>query len=262
MHFRTRSYRELLRGLWLFSLPVSGACADETTSPEPPEDFGAIAQRLEGAYRQRSRDELRTVFESWQDAIAPYTHEEMAAFSDTIQQVYAVFQEFYSPTDLNRITGGAHEDFETDFWYIVVQNSMRFAVVDTGLEQLGYPEATAEEEILDFRPPQGNLPLPVVYLSTQADSTIYRYLYQPDGTRESDHRDRVDFLRQTMQLTHHHWINDYHKATMPVVSALYMNGSLTEAKLAFRVFYQFGEAYLERRGSGWTITSSELRWIE
>jgi hypothetical protein len=256
----------MLRIVVLFLIPVSWACKEEITSPNDSSslrNFREIAQRLESAFQHQSQDELKAVFEAWQETIPPYTSEEMVALSDTIQQVYAIFQEFYSPTDLDRITGGAHENFETDFWYIVVQNNTRFAVLDTSLEHLPYPGGIVEEaQILDFRPPQGDLPFPVVYLSTQADSMIYQFLYQPDGTPELDHRDRVNFLRQAMQLTHHHWINDYHKATMPIVSVMYLNDSLTQARVDFRVFYQFGETYLERKDTGWTIISSELPMIE
>ena len=65
-----------------------------------------------------------------------------------------------------------------------------------------------------------------------------------------------------MQLTHHHWIADYHKATMPVLSCLYVNSDLSQARINFRVFYQFGEAYIERTQTGWTLISSELTMIE
>ncbi len=258
--------QKMLKIILLLCILVSWGCNDEITSPNailPSGNFRDFEQNLERAYQHQSQSELNTVFESWQNTIPPYSSEEMATFSDTIQQVYAIFREFYSPTDLNRITGGAHENFETEFRYIVVQNRIGFAVLDTSLEHLPYPGGMVEEnQIPDFRPPQGDLPFPVVYLSAQADSMIYRFLYQLDGTPELDHQDRVHFLRQTMQLTHHHWIADYHKATMPIVSNMYINDSLTQARVDFRVFYQFGETYLERMDTRWKIISSELPMIE
>ena len=250
----------------LILIPLLWTCSNEIASTNnhlPLDNFKEIAPLLESAYQNQSQDELRAVFESWQDFIPSYTSEQIAVFSDTIQQAYAIFREFYSPTDLDRITGGAHEDFETDFWYIVIQNSIRFAVLDTNLEHFPYPGGMPEEDwITDFRPPQEDLPFSVVYLSTQADSMIYQFLYQPDGSSEPDHQNRVNFLRQAMQLTHHHWIADIHKATMPVISSLYVNNNFTQARVGFRVFYQFGETYLERTTTGWTIISSELSMIE
>ena len=72
----------------------------------------------------------------------------------------------------------------------------------------------------------------------------------------------MDFLRQAVQLNHHHWISDYQKATMPVVSQIYVDESLSHALVNFRVFYQFGEAYLERKNGGWKLLSSKLTAIE
>jgi len=73
---------------------------------------------------------------------------------------------------------------------------------------------------------------------------------------------RTQFLRQVMQLTHHHWFSDYHKATMPIASQVIFDKSLTKALITFRIFYQFGDAYLEKREGSWTLLSSRLTAIE
>jgi hypothetical protein len=227
------------------------------------EDFNKIAQQLERAYQSGSQSALNTVFKMWQETIPPYSSDVFNSFSDTIQQVYNVFQSFYCPTELNRITGGEHENFETDFRYIVAQNSLEFAVVDTNPQYYYYMGVTSwEGSIPDFRPHSNEAAFPVVYLSAQADTMIYKYLYQADRTPEPDHQQRVTFLQKAIQLTHHHWISNYHKATMPIVSKIYMNDMFTQALVMFRVFYQFGEAYLERANNKWILFHSELKSIE
>lgn len=251
----------LLLGLTLFS-SCNGDIASFTEQPSS-QDYSQLAELLEHAYQQHSQDTLNIFFESWMNILPAYTPKQIATFSDTVRQIYSIFRKFYSPTDLDRLTGGNHENFETDFRYIVVQNSMRYAVVDTSPRYYFYQGVTSyEKQIQDFRPAQGNLPFPVIYLSTQADSIVYHFLFQPDGTPRADHQGRVDFLRQAMQLTHHHWISDYHKATMPIVSQIYMDEPLKQALVNFRIFYQFGEAYLEKKDGDWTLISSKLTAIE
>ena len=252
----------------VFIVVVLNSCKSTPISPEiSPDDslkdFSKIAQQLEHAYQLGSQSSLDTVFTAWQQIVSLYSPDEITRFSDTVRQVYNIFQISYCPTDLDRITGGEHENFETDFRYTVIQNSLNFAIVDTNPQYYYYRGVTISERIIsDFRPQSNETSLPVVYLSAQADSMIYQYLYQSDGTPKPDHQQRVAFLREAMQLTHHHWINDYHKATMPIVSNIYMNEMFTQALVTFRVFYQFGQAYLERSNNRWNLIHSELTGIE
>jgi hypothetical protein len=241
-------------------------CSSDITSTNDPvslKDFSEIAQQLEHAYQNQSQGALDTAFISWQQLIRTYSSAEINVLSDTIRQVYDIFRTFYCPWDLDRITDGAHENFETEFRYIVVQNSMQIAVVDTNPQYYYYRGVSVWERLIpDFRPEPGEDIFPVVYLSTSADSLIYQYLYQSDGTPKSDHSQRAAFLREAIQLTHHHWISDYHKTTMPVVSHIYLNEMLTQAFVTFRVFYQFGQSYLERSDNKWILIYSELTGIE
>ena len=242
-------------------------CSSDITSTgddfTPLKDFSEIAQQLEHAYQNGSQSALDTAFISWQQIIPTYSSNEINAHSDTIRQVYDIFQAFYCPWDLNRITGGEHENFETDYRYIVVQNNLQFAVIDTNPQYYFYQGVSIwEGTIQDFRPNLDDATFPFVYLSALADSMIYQYLYQPDGTLEPDHQQRVDFLREAIQLTHHHWISDYHKTTMPVVSHIYINEMFTQALVTFRVFYQFGQSYMERLDNRWILIHSKLTGIE
>lgn len=251
----------LCSGLLLF-----WGCSDDiSSSGERPslKKFNEIAQQLDSAYQSGSQSALDTVFAVWQQRIPPYSPNEISAFSDTIRQVYEIFRTFYCPTDLDKITGGAHENFESNFRYIVVQNSLKFAIVDTNPQYYYYQGVTTwERTISDFRPRPEDNTFPIVYLSDSANSMIYNYLYQSDGVPKQDHQQRAAFLREAIQLTHHHWINDYHKATMPIVSNIYMNEEFTQALVTFRVFYQFGETYLERSDNKWSLIHSRLTGIE
>lgn len=241
-------------------------CSEGINNPDDSPltiDFNEIGQQLERSYRLDSQRELDMVFAMWQNAIPPFKAAEREAFSDTVRQIYEIFEEFYCPEDLKRITGGYHENLETKFRYIVAQNSVNYTIVDTNPQFYFYKGIEIlKRTIPDFRPQPKEINFPVVYLSASADSMIYKFLYQSDGTPEPDHQKRVEFLRKAMQLTHHHWIGDYHKATMPIVSTVYIDKTLTQALVLFRVFYQFGNTYMERSDNRWRIIYSKLTAIE
>ncbi|MGK9475813.1 hypothetical protein [Melioribacter sp. OK-6-Me] len=247
------------------TLILSFGCRDKIIEPDESvikSGFDEIARLLEVAYQNNSLEGLDSVFAMWQNLLPPFNENQKNSFPDTVREIYNIFEEFYTPEDLNRITGGYHENFETDFRYIVVQNSIEYAVTDTNPEFYYYKGVELiNNQITDFRP-QPSVNLPLVYLSLEADSMIYRFLYQSDGTPEPDHSERISFLRQAIQLTHHHWVDDYHKITMPIVLKIYIDKSLSQALIIFRVFYQFGNAYLERTNGKWQLIYSDLTAIE
>lgn len=244
------------------------SCGDISTSPEPVSsssnsNYTQLSEILDKAYQQNSQKILDSFFIMWHEILPAYTPQEVSTFSDTIAEAYKVFIEYYSPTELSRLTEGRHENFETDFRYVVIQNSLQIAVVDTNPLYYYYKGVNITKTYLDdFRPAITIPKYPSVYLSSPADSIIFYFLFNPDSTYKEDHKARVDFLRQAMQLTHHHWIRDYHKVTMPYAFEVILNDSLTKALVHFRVFYQGGEAYLERRAGSWILISSKLTWIE
>lgn len=226
--------------------------------------YEQLSIQLNQAYEQDSQEQLDIFFENWIELIPPHTPQEISSFPDTVKEAYAVFEEFYTPANLSHITGGQHENFESEFRYVVVQNQLEIAVADTNPEFYYYRGVNLQEMYIDdFRPSIQNQDYyPPAYLSEQADSVIFYYLFNSDSTYIDDHNERVGFLRQAMQLTHHHWIPDYHKYTMPHASRVIFNDSFTKARIQFRVFYQFGDAYLERKQGEWKLMRSELTAIE
>ena len=239
------------------------ACLSCDENPVTPgQEYDDLKILLNTAYSDSSQAMLDVFFEAWRDTLPALTQNEIQALPDTSKLAYNIFYEFYTPANLRRLTGGTHENFETDFRYIVVQNNISITVVDT-LPQYYYYEdvIVSTKTIDDFRPVIKSQGFPAVYLSTEMDSLIKDFLLEPGDDYEEEYR-RVEFLRKAMQLTHHHWIRDYHKGTMPVASAIYINDTFDKAMVSFRVFYQFGSALFELHENDWVLTHSELSAIE
>lgn len=252
----------------LICLIIIISCGHQSTSPEPNHyssnlNYIQLSEKLDNAYEHNSQTLLDSFFVVWDEILPSYTPQEVSTFSFNIIEAYKVFIEYYSPTNLSRLTEGQHENFETDFRYVIIQNGLEIAVADTNPIYYYYRGVNITKTyIKDFRPQINISEYPSVYLSSRADSIIFHFLFNPDSTYKDDHADRVAFLRQAIQLTHHHWIRDYHKVTMPHAFNIIFNDSLTKALVHFRVFYQFGEAYLERSEGWWTLISSKLTAIE
>jgi hypothetical protein len=259
----------ILTHIFLFlSLIIASSCNRQPASlnfelPSLNYDYLQLSNVLEKAYEKNSQVMLDTFFTAWKELLPAYSSKETGAHSDTVYEAYKVFQEYYSPVNLSRLTGGQHENFETDFRYLIVQNRLEIAVADTNPLYYYYLGVTVQEtSIEDFRP-KINIPgIPVVFLSSQADSIIFFFLFNPDSSYRADHQKRLEFLKKAVQLTHHHWIGDYHKITMPNASSIILNESFSEAVVDFRIFYQFGEAYLERKNGNWKLINSRLTAIE
>ena len=252
----------------LLSFILTFSCGINSTSPDadhPKVEFNTdkLSNLLNDAYDQNSQALLDSFFTMWQQMLPPFTPNILSSYSDTVNEAYKVFNAYYSPTNLSRLSGGSHENFETDFRYIVIQNSLSISLVDTN-PQFHYYKGVKHHEVLlqDFRPKPEISGYPFVYMSSQADSIIYHFLFNEDSTYRDDHEDRVNFLRQAIQLTYHHWIADYHKVTMPYAFNIIFNNSMNQSLVNFRIFYQFGEAYLEKMNDHWILLSSRLTAIE
>jgi len=226
-------------------------------------DYLQLSKVLEKAYEKNSQALLDTFFTTWNKLLPAYSSNEAAAQSDTIYHAYKVFQEYYSPLNLSRLTDGQHETFKSDFRYLVVQNKLRIAVADTN-PRFYYHYGVTVKETLDeyFRPKINIQGMPSVFLSPATDLIIYFFLFNPDSSLREDYHTRSEFLDKAMQMINHHWIRDIFKITTPNASSITFNKSFTKALVHFRVFYQFGEAYLERKNGDWKLIDSKLTAIE
>jgi len=263
MHHKSPVITLILLLLLLFGCSDNSGTNPDSESEPLTSDYSHLSQQLHVAYQEGSQTLLASFFSGWQELLPPYPPTKMSEFSDTIRSAYQVFDEFYSPANLSRLTGGAHENFETEFRYIIVQNSLQIAVVDTNPRYYYYKGVQVNEIThTDFRPAVEISDYPVVFLSPEMDSVLYHFLFTADSANREDHQGRVSFLRHAVQLTPHHWFRDYHKMTMPYASSIILNDTLSRALVNFRVFYQFGDAYLKREHGNWTLIHSELTAIE
>lgn len=222
-------------------------CGEESGSPNRNHFDGVNCQELlEKAYKDNNQSTLDSFFLCWHYNEPQITESEFASLSDTIKAIYNIFEAFFTPDDLDRITGGQHEPFDTPFRYAVVQNSINYQI-----------DTIFKDSISDFRPHAKTTTVPVV-LTPYYYQILNDFLVNNDSTD----LDRVKFLKEKICFVHHHWVEEWHFASMPNIGGIRLDSSLTKAAVSFRVFYQFGVAELQKVNNTWTLLSSRLTAIE
>lgn len=245
-------------------LLVLGSFCDSTnpTGGDPPT---ALAQGdvLDSAYATNDTALLDTFLSRWAGELSSLTPAEQEALSDTVAAAYAAFRAFYHPEQLSLVTGGTHEFGQDSLSFAVVQTSLTVGVSDTvSSERLYMSPATSWDTVSDFRPAVDIGSVEPLFLSPAYEALLTSFLLDSAGQYYTDSQERAAFLTQRINIFHHHWVPGWHLLTAPSVSGMLLDTTLTRAMLSFRVFYQFGEAVLEKGPAGWRIVRSELTGVE
>ncbi len=150
---------------------------------------------LEEAYLRKDTTLLDEFLKHWERAMPPVSDSQLASYSDTIRQAYAVFKAVYRPHDIGSL--GEYEwgnDIYKDKAYYVVQTNLQIYFAD----QVYVPK----DEILQQMGRFGSLLGIDDSLTTNVDSLIDAYL---KNTRNDFSRDllmKVRFSKAKAELTH------------------------------------------------------------
>jgi len=112
-------------------------------------------QILEKAYKRQSQELLGVFFQNWNDEIQPFSNEVISSLDDTVQNMYQVFEEFYSPRNLKRIGGSEFGEIYQNTRFIVVQNHLRGYITN----QIYYTDAEIDSIVMKNIVRTKNLPL-------------------------------------------------------------------------------------------------------
>jgi hypothetical protein len=238
--------------VWLLAVFVSCRNA-AVTGPQTEDEILAL---LEAAYSSRSTQQLEILLKQWHQTVPPVDPGEVAQQSDTVQALYAIYQQFYDPFNLNKYgANGRQPEIGNNFYrgtpYVIVQDSVRYG---TG-ERYELPAFTLKR----FRPKVVFDETTTLYLTGEYANALSKFL-SPEKAWEELNR-RLQFLNSRLKIVPGHWIG-WHFVTHPEVRSIMFEENLQKATLFFRIRYEGGEAIFERTDSGWQMISSDLTWIE
>mgnify|MGYP006293641365 CR=1 FL=1 len=91
-----------------------------------------IKRLLKNSFKKADLESLDKFFSNWEDECQPISQNQLKILSDTIQDVYKIFTDLYTPRELNRIGGTQWGDsIYTNVDYFIVQSRIDFAFTET-----------------------------------------------------------------------------------------------------------------------------------
>jgi hypothetical protein len=256
--------------LYLIIILAFSACKKEDNGPEiinSPESksINKIISELQNAYDNNSDSTLNLVLDDWKNQNPP---KEISSLSNPAEKaIYELYLKFYNPNNIDRY--GQHEwgnDIYKDFDYAIIQNKIYYSVTDDE------PDYEKTDSLFDFRPPVCLEGKTILYL-TQNYNEALNYFLNPDYDPKSnipyfqltinqEGWDHFNFLVKKLAIIPGHWGGYWHIETHPEITYLVLSTSLKHAKINFRIAYEFGEAIMEKKSTGWEMISSAITMIE
>ncbi|MBI5733100.1 hypothetical protein HY967_04060 [Candidatus Jorgensenbacteria bacterium] len=237
-------------------------------------------RRLDTAYAKNDFKATEVMFDEWsncdQDRLQVY-EAGRASQPEIIKNAYAIFEDFYTPQDMMRVTSGrVGNDTYKDAKYIMVQGTIYLTVRKTinrpgGHEYLCLPNL---EIILEEFVPNISVPgKKIIFLNSHRDTLLTRFLgseHHPLGEggimnpahAGGESAKRLEFLNHYFRSFHGHWGGYWHLVTFPHIF-IDFNEDYTEANVGFRANFAEGGSALYKKTDGvWKLIRSRLTWIE
>jgi len=227
-----------------------------------------ITNDLEFALNKRESVLIENIFAEWQRTVKPNSIEFINQ-NDTIAAIYEVFNSFYKPNDIQKLGDWEiFKDLNSNCKYVVIRNKIQYSILN--VNRITHVDWINSKRILfsNFRPPLNSVGSNVLYLTDEYEESISDFLgYETllaksekgKSSEYSDERQRKyallkDYIPVVLEQKENFW----HLATYPYVNRIFLNKSLTKAKIDFSVGSEFGIAILKKEGENWIITENKI----
>jgi len=207
----------------------------------------AAAELLREAFAGNSDEKLVEFLDTWARRIGPVTCDLFEQKSETVQEAYRLFRDYYDPFNLERYGDSEWgSDVYADYDYIVVQKNAAAEIPGFGREDDEY-----------FRPLVEFENAAVLYLTEEYEHIIEEFL---EESREQLW-ERIEFLRTHMSIDPGHW-DGWEIVTCPHVGWFEFQPGLQSALVYFSILNEGGQSTLVKNGDTWELVESQLTWIE
>ena len=178
----------------------------------------------------------------------------------------------------NRINQTYSDDSIRKKWIKYFQNEKGFGNI---LWLNGFPnnpawrelDITAVDSSIEFRPQVSFPGKKIVYLTYDYIQLLNKFLgnthvelgengiMQPAYTKDES-RQRMLFLTKAARIFYGHWGGYWQYETYPRANTIIFDTRMQRAVVNFRVIYEGGMVYLEKKDGEWTVVYGELVWME
>lgn len=244
----------LVISIWIFGCNNSIEEEDiETCNLNPPDQ--EIHDKLVKAYNDSCTDCLKYFLDNWENEFSPNTN-----IPDSLQVIYDVYKEFYSPWDLDRIRDSESEledNLYNSYSYYIIQSSLKY---DSNFKE---PTSKVPYIINNFHPEIANQNISKLYLMDKYKNAINCFI----GSREflpledDERRKRVTFLKNYLFLFNPPWTKNWLLETNPVVEKMSFNEAKDSVQVYFALRDYGGEAILAKKEGQWEIVDFYRTWI-
>jgi hypothetical protein len=207
----------------------------------------AAAELIREAFVENSDEKLVEFLDTWARRIGPVTCDRFEQKSETVQEAYRLFRDYYDPFNLEQY--GDPEwgpDVYAGYDYVVVQKRAAAEIPGFGREEDGH-----------FRPVVEFENATVLYLTDEYEHIIEEFLEESQELLW----ERIGFLRTHMPIDPGHW-GGWHIVTCPHVGLFEFQPGLHSALVYFSILYEGGQSTLVKNGDAWKLIGSQLTWIE
>lgn len=234
---------------------------------------------LERSYLTDSLVILDDYLKRWSDEITPINEHYYAALDDTSKFAYEVFDAFYCPKNLKKIStlrgidsANAHNK------YYFVQNSLKVTMCDSiqitehkilGTRVQIFPVHRKNVKVIrDFAPLISDNQVPLVYLTEERSDTLITFLnshHQLDTKERFDMQEmqkRWQFLNKYVSIEHGFFIGSWGLHTPPFVYNIDVTPDFDLAAVTFKVKYEAGTAIFEKSEEGWEFIATVSHGVE
>ena len=252
--------------LIFFILGSTGCDLQNDHNPEyPPLSNPAqlIYNDLLKAYNESCISCLKSILDNWNLKYDPVLN-----VPDSINDVYKVFKEVYTPWDLSRMS-------ESE-WGDNIYNNVSYYIVQTTINYGFHFNEHIEETLTinDFKPSILNDTIKVLYYTNEYKSAISYFLgsdYVTVGYENSienvipvkpisvnEYLLRIEFLNNFLRVSDRNWIK---LETHPEIFQISFSEENDSAKVLFNLIYENGEVILKKENNQWDIIEYSMLGI-
>lgn len=264
-----------------------------TPNSEETDQVDPLVRGLEDY--EASQAHLRAFCDAWAGKYVPITENELKEQEPWVSDVYEIFEDFWSPTEPDRLAGDDdNARIGNPYYgspYLVLQPSVSVSLIETldedtdedsqrtiafalKLNELAREDiADVKSQLIDdFRPRVSVEGQKIVRLTEARERSLLAFLgdeHHPVGqgnimnpaAAKGESRIRARYLSHCLPIIHGHF-SGWHLVSHPKVRRILLNTAGTEAHVDFQFVYQGGTAYYEKRDGEWIMTDSELTWVQ
>ncbi len=235
-----------------------------------------------------SLNPLKSYCDTWAKSYKPKTDEELNKLEPLVSDVYEIFEDFWTPSNVQRLFGDReeiHRDSRNYFYqdapYFILQRSVLVALIetdegisiDTGVEILNLTGEDPKKIIIkDFRPQINFEKQKVLHLTEDREKSLLAFLGYEIISAGSYNKLRMVLPKEKSRMRERylaHYLRfvqrrsgGWYMISHPEAQRILINSRRTEAHVEFQFLTHGGKAIYKKENGKWILKGSRMTWVQ